>query len=87
MSDIDALAELENQRDYWIECDEHSRERAEAAETKAATLEANAIVAVSWIDQAIGLAYWDTSSRGIALTKKLALARAAVASPDAREGT
>jgi len=61
------------------------RQRAEAAETQAAALEANARVAVSWIDQARGYASWDNSSRGIALTEKLALARAALADLDTKE--
>ena len=57
LSSLVAIAkDAENQRDYWIECDEYSRERAEAAEARVAELEANALVAVSWLDQKLNFA-------------------------------
>jgi len=60
--------------------------RIKAAEARVVELEANALVAVSWLDQAIGFISWDQTGSGIALAEKLDFARAALATPDPQEG-
>ena len=59
--------------------------RIKAAEARVVELEANALVAVSWLDQAIGFISWDQTGSGIALAEKLDFARAALASPDPKD--
>jgi len=87
LSDLVASAkEAENQRDYWIECDEYSRERADVAESENKRLKDEILRACQLLPFTLSTATSKDYKDDHVLLAAYRL-RAVLASVDPKEGT